>query len=182
MEDQNILVISDTHGNSRLISTLLTNYLKVVTTVVHLGDHARDMVRFVRDKHVDDDLNKIEFHVVNGNTDPLIDIYEERVIEVAGKSIFITHGHNYDVKSNLDRLIERAQELHVDACLFGHTHIPTLFTQNGILFLNPGSATYPHPDTEKGYGLLRISEGPDGTGPVITGKLLPYKDPVGWEF
>jgi putative phosphoesterase len=71
----------------------------------------------------------------------------------------------------LDKLIYKAIELQVDACLFGHTHIPALFTHGGIIFLNPGSTVYPHTGTERGYGLLRISD--EGE---ITGKLINYKE------
>jgi len=168
MSGANILVISDTHGNSGAIGQLLQNYQGMLAAVVHLGDYARDMARYARS---DKDSNI--YYIVNGNTDPLVDAYDERVVEVAGKRIFITHGHRYDVKTKLDNLIYKAQELQVDACLFGHTHLATTFTQDGIVFLNPGSPTYPHPDTERGYGLLRITE--EGT---ISAKLLTYREPV----
>lgn len=164
--EANILVISDTHGNSQAIKRLLENYRGLVAAVVHLGDHARDMVRLART-----DSTPNMFHIVNGNTDPLVESYDERVINVADKRIFITHGHRYSVKSSLDSIVLRAQELQVDACLFGHTHVQTLFTQSSIVFMNPGSPTYPHPDQERGYGLLRISD--EG---VITGKLLTYRE------
>lgn len=168
MEGTNILVVSDTHGNSQAIGRLLENYKGLVTDVVHLGDHARDMVRFSRSE-------SLNFHIVNGNTDPLIAGYDERIIEVAGKKIFITHGHRYNVKTNLESIIYRARELQVNACLFGHTHIQVLFAQDDIIFLNPGSPTFPGSENPRGYALLRISE-----ENAITGKLLTYKEPV-WQ-
>jgi len=140
--------------------------LSSVSDVIHLGDHARDMVRYSRSYD-----GSTAYHITNGNTDPLVEAHKERVIDIGNKRIFITHGHNYSVKSGLDKLIYKAKELQVDACLFGHTHIPTLFTQEDILFLNPGSTVYPYPGTKRGYGLLRISE--DGE---IGGKLLEYKE------
>jgi len=164
----NILVISDTHGNTGAIKNLLDNYQGMVAAVVHLGDYSRDMSRFTRGAEGGEDI----YHIVSGNTDPLVEAYDERVIEVAGKKIFITHGHRYDVKTSLQRLIYKAQELQVDACLFGHTHDATTFTEQGIVFLNPGSPTYPAPEQDRGYGLLRITE--EGT---ITGKLLSYREP-----
>ena len=184
MSGANILVMSDTHGNTKVIKQLLENYQGQVAAVVHLGDYARDMARFARQ-----DADSALYYIVNGNTDPLVEVYDERVIEVAGKRIFITHGHRYDVKSKLDNLVYRAQELQVDACLFGHTHIAVLFTHKNIVFLNPGSLTYPSHDQERGYGLIRISEeNPDDSEsehhemfcPNITGKLLTYRDPV-WQ-
>lgn len=171
MSGANILVMSDTHGNAGVIKQLLENYQGMVAAVVHLGDYARDMARYARS---DKDGNM--YHIVSGNTDPLVTAYDERVIEVADKKIFITHGHRYIVKSGFDNLIYRALELEVDACLFGHTHAQVLFQHAGkdgdIIFMNPGSPTYPPPDAERGYGLLRITD--EG---IITGKLLSYREP-----
>jgi len=163
----NILVISDTHGNAAIINQLLKNYEGMLAAVVHLGDYARDIARFARAEDAS------MFHIVNGNTDPLVEAYDERVIEIAGKRIFISHGHRYSVKTGLDNIMYKARELGVAACLFGHTHVPTLFEEAGILFMNPGSPTYPNPDTPRGYALLRIAE--DGN---ISGKLLEYREPA----
>jgi len=170
MSDANILVISDTHGNIHAIKQLARNYHDSITAVVHLGDHAGDMIR-AAGTAVKNDM----IHIVNGNTDPPLNTYNERVIEIAGKRLFITHGHRYNVKLGLDTLIYRARELQVDACLFGHTHNQALFTQSDIVFLNPGSPSSPHFGTEKGYGLLRISDKGD-----VTGKLLTYREAV-WQ-
>lgn len=166
MNECNILVVSDTHGNSRMIGQLLENYHGALTAAVHLGDNARDMMRYANHPG-------IEIYITNGNTDPLVESYEERVVEISGVRIFITHGHRYGVKTGLDNLIYKAKEIQVDVCLFGHTHIPVCFTQDNILFLNPGSPTYPGPETERGYGMLRISD-----ERAVSGKLLTYKEPL----
>ena len=169
MSASNILVISDTHGNVEVIKQLLENYRGMVSAVVHLGDHARDMLSFAKaDK--DSDM----YHIVNGNVETSGSVYNERVIEMAGKRLFITHGHPYDVKTSLDNLIYKAQELQVDACLFGHTHVALNLVEKGILFFNPGSPTYPRPGQDRGYGLLSISE--EG---AIVGRLLEYRPATG---
>jgi len=156
--------MSDTHGDSGAVKQLLENCKDQVSAVVHLGDHTRDIMRVaVADKAG-------VYHIVNGNTDSFLEAYKDRVIEVGGKRIFITHGHRYDVKIGIDMLIYKARELQVDACLFGHTHVAALFKQSGIVFLNPGSLTNPRPGLKRGYGMLSISE--EGT---IAGKLLVYK-------
>ena len=166
MNGTNILVISDTHGNTQPIRQLLVNYQGMVSAVIHLGDYVRDMAQFATS-----DKDKDMYHIVIGNNDPLIDIYDERVITIGGTRMFITHGHRYHVKFSLKNLIYRAQELDVRVCLFGHTHKPVLFTENNILFLNPGSPSKPYPATDKGYALVRISE--EGK---VTGKLVTYKE------
>jgi len=158
--------MSDTHGNTAAIQGLLSIYQNQVDAVIHLGDNAQDMQRFVST-----DKNSDTFYMVNGNMDSESDDIKERVVEIAGKRIFITHGHHYNVKSKLDNIIYKAQELQVNACLFGHTHNPIMFKQEGILFLNPGSLTYPCPGTERSYGLIFISEDKG-----INGALFSYKE------
>ena len=150
MNDVNILVMSDTHGNRNAVSQLLSTYLDAVSAVIHLGDHSSDISPYAKNTDV-------EFHIVSGNTDPTVPAYTERVIEISGKKIFITHGHKYDVKDEPDKLIYKAAELGVDAFLFGHSHKPIVFEEEGILFLNPGSTTKPAMGTESAYALLRVS-------------------------
>ena len=161
MNDVNILVMSDTHGNRNAVNQLLDAYLKSVSAVIHLGDHSSDIFK----------NENAEFHITSGNTDPFVPSYAERVIEIANKKIFITHGHQYDIKDSLDRLIYKAIELRVDACLFGHTHQPIVFKQDGILFLNPGSTTKPSMGSEKSYALMRIS----AKGEIVA-KLHNFKE------
>ena len=167
MSDTTVLIMSDTHGNSMAIEQLLNDYKGRIATVVHLGDHVDDMLNFIHE-------DTITYHIVSGNTDSFLDIFDERVIELIGKRIFITHGHMYDVKEKLDNLIFKTLEMKVDACLFGHTHVPVLFSKNDTIFLNPGSLAYSSTNTERGYALLRISQ--EG---VVTGNLLAYK-PSDW--
>ena len=159
----NYLIVSDTHGNTRILEQLLENYKSITNTVIHLGDHARDMSRF-KD-------NETVLYIVNGNTDPMIAEYDERVIELDGKRIFITHGHRYGVKSSYTDLIYKAEELDVQACLFGHSHVPVIFKEKGIFFMNPGSPTHPRPGDLPGYALMRIED--DGQ---INGMLMTYKE------
>ena len=49
------------------------------------------------------------------------------------------HGHGYSVKSSLLPLRRRALELDVQLVLYGHTHLPALSEEEGVLFCNPGS-------------------------------------------
>jgi len=164
-EGVNILVMSDTHGNVKAVEQLLESYLATgfVSHVIHLGDHTKDIIPFAAN-------DKEKFHITSGNTDMENPDYKERVIEIAGKRIFITHGHKYGVKTDYFSIKCMVEDENVDICLFGHSHNPISFESNGTFFLNPGSTTYPHPDTNAGYALLRISE--DGE---ISGKLLTYQ-------
>jgi putative phosphoesterase len=46
----------------------------------------------------------------------------------------------------------------VDAILFGHTHQPLIFRENGLLWFNPGSVCLARGDSPKSIGVLRIHD------------------------
>jgi putative phosphoesterase len=163
----NILVISDSHREHLPVRKLLTVYAKQVGAVLHLGDHADDLLRYEKD------FPDIEMLAVPGNCDyPAFDKYEV-VYRAGGAKILLTHGHRQQVKGGFDRLIQYARERKADACLFGHTHEPVMVANSGILFMNPGSLGKPrHPD-KPGYGLLRVSVEGAVSGVLMT---LVYQD------
>ena len=71
--------------------------------------------------------------------------YSEKILKVLReekldcRAILLTHGHGYSVKSSLLPLRRRALELDVQLVLYGHTHLPALSEEEGVLFCNPGS-------------------------------------------
>ena len=146
-----IAVMSDTHGNVQLaVNALIQN--GTVDRLIHLGDHFRDAIE-IGDKtgcHVD---------AVSGNTDldsePWAD--REKLLELDGVRIFITHGDIYKVKQGIDRLLEKAIENDVRVALFGHTHIPMKRKIANILFLNPGCIL--SNNSSNSYALLTLSKG-----------------------
>ena len=168
MSAADILVISDTHGNAEAVRTLLERYSGIVSAVIHLGDNVKDIAPFAKEGK-----DGIIYHIVNGNTDPPAEAYNERVIDIAGKRIFITHGHHFGVKTFLSVLEDKAKDLQVDACLFGHTHAAVTFESDGILFLNPGSTTAPAINHSRGYALLRITEEGAMKAMLFDSKALP---------
>lgn len=127
-----ILVISDTHGRidaaKKLIKDLNPDY------TFHLGDMAEDCKN----------LEKLFPHKViasvKGNNDFFDKTYPtERLAEISGKRFYMCHGHKYNVKSSLLPLEMRGRELGADIILFGHTHVPFLTEDGGVLMMNPGS-------------------------------------------
>lgn len=156
-----ILVISDTHrGTSRLIG-LMHEFSKRVEAVIHLGDNVED-IDFIKKNY------RLPVYVVAGNCDYGSSAPHECVLTIEGKKIFITHGHYYDVKYNEDVVTNRAVELGVDACLFGHTHIPYVQIHNSIVIMNPGSLSEPRGGSKPSYGILKIENG------RILPMVLPY--------
>lgn len=126
-----ILVISDTHGNVNR-AFIAHSRCENVDVLIHLGDGCVD-ANLLREV--------LEIPVINvaGNCDPGCSAPRERVWECEGKRILLTHGDAYQVKSGLDRLRQRAQEVGVDAAFFGHTHQSLLENNSGLLLLNPGT-------------------------------------------
>ena len=142
-----VLVISDSHGNVNRAFTAHTRS-EPVDIVIHLGDGSADadMLREALDVPV---IN------VAGNCDPGSNAPRELVWECEGKRILLTHGDAYQVKSGLSRLRQRAEEIGVDAVLFGHTHQGVLENYSGLLLINPGSlANQSYP---RSYAVLDIT-------------------------
>jgi putative phosphoesterase len=98
--------------------------------------------------------------MVKGNCD--FSTYPEEVIlEIDGHKILVTHGHNYRVKTGLDNLYYRAKELEADIALFGHTHTPYQESEDGILFVNPGSLGSPRlGEPTYAYMILSLNKKP----------------------
>jgi uncharacterized protein len=126
-----ILVISDTHENYTLAFHAI-DMVSPVDAVIHLGDCSTDAEQL---SHVLD----IPLIRVAGNCDLSSDVPREIIWECEGKRLLLLHGDRYNVKSGLSRLEKRAAEVGVDAVLYGHTHIATISTLSGMLFVNPGT-------------------------------------------
>ena len=128
-----VLVISDSHGRaSSMLSLFKTDNFRAV---IFLGDGLRDADRLYEMS------GGVPVYRVSGNCDIMIGetVLSEQLIELSGKKIFITHGHNYSVKSSTERLFETAKRLGADVSLFGHTHTPFYEKRDGIILANPGS-------------------------------------------
>ena len=78
---------------------------------------------------------------VRGNCDRFYEYYDipfpplSREIKLYGKRIVITHGHeaapdDFDLQKG-------------DIFISGHTHVPCLYEEDGVVFCNPGSPSRP---------------------------------------
>lgn len=146
-----ILIISDTHGRISLAEKAIEQFKNNIDMIIHCGDVVID-VKKIKEKY------NIPIEYVKGNCDFDLETPSERFIEVEGKRIMITHGHNYGVKYTKTNLYYAAQEKNVDAVIFGHTHIAEVEEAYGILFINPGSISLPRNGVNS-YAILSVSEG-----------------------
>jgi hypothetical protein len=143
--------MSDTHGNLRLAVQALDE-MAPVDFLVHAGDNYEDASRLAATRDV-------RVVAVTGNCDHHVDGPPEKLLEVNGHRIFVTHGHQYRVKRGLRVLASRALELKADIAIFGHTHLGRAIAVHGVLLLNPGSPHAPVGPHPYAYAILEL----DGT-------------------
>jgi len=121
-------VISDTHG------VLIPEVFKVlsgVDLIIHAGD--------IDTPAVLNDLNRIAPVVaVKGNMDRgnwASHLCETETVEIGPCLLYVLH--------DISRLDLDPSAAGIHAVVHGHTHQPSDALQNGVRFLNPGSATHP---------------------------------------
>lgn len=151
MSETKILLISDTHGfheNLEKVVDLEAPY----DYVLHMGDaESWDPVI--------EDILGMPFEVVAGNCDWASDKPSEKMIEIEGIRIFMTHGHEYYVNTGMGVFNDYAVACGCQVALFGHTHRPYLQQKDGVWIANPGSISRPRQsDKRPSYGVLTIDE------------------------
>jgi uncharacterized protein len=141
-----ILVVSDTHGSPELLLSAVQHAGKT-DMLLFLGDGLRDVAAL-------EGSYEGEVWKVRGNCDYMPYDYYEHFLPLNGASIFMAHGHLYDVKTTLNRMLAKGRELKADVLCFGHTHVPILDKRGNITLLNPGSLR-----NTKTYGLIELKDG-----------------------
>ncbi|MEJ2728557.1 MAG: metallophosphoesterase family protein [Deltaproteobacteria bacterium] len=146
LEHQNsfhIGVISDTHG--RIPSGVLQAF-KNVDLIIHAGD--------IGDQAVLDQLSKIApVAAVRGNMDFgkwAAQLPETEVVEIGQTVLYVLHIVN--------RLDIEPEKSGYKAVISGHTHRPDVHEENGVTFINPGSASYPKFGQPGSVALIQIKE------------------------
>lgn len=124
-----ILVLSDSHGDVFSLNKAL-DMQPGADMVIHLGDGERDFKSCRIDKPA------IQ---VKGNCDWGSDLPAFTVTQEAGYTIYCTHGYAEMVKYGLYNLQSAARGYNADLALFGHTHTPVTYYEDGLWLVNPGS-------------------------------------------
>ena len=131
-----ILVLSDSHNDSIALQTAI-RAVPDAQAVFYLGDGLEDW------HIVEPGLFRLRTAAVRGNCDSFLQrepLYS--IVTVEGRRVYLTHGHKEGVKAGLDRLLQRAAQENCELALFGHTHRPVTGCENGIWYMNPGSARH----------------------------------------
>lgn len=129
-----VLIVSDTHKRNE-------NYFKVVEMhkpdmVIHCGDV--EGCEYAITSAVD-----CPVHIVLGNNDFFSDLPRELELEIAGRRVLVTHGHNYYVSMGNERIKQEAIARGFDIVMYGHTHRPVVDISDDVIAVNPGSLSYP---------------------------------------
>lgn len=146
-----IAVISDSHYETSNIN-LLKKHIKDVNVIIHCGDGAPDI------KILEKDFNG-EIYAVKGNCDISNEYPTERIIELMGVKIFITHGNMYNVKYEYNTIFYKGKTIGADIVLFGHSHKALISNYDGITIMNPGSITFPYGSAKRTMGIIEINDG-----------------------
>jgi len=137
-------VISDTHG---LLHPDAIEAFKGTDLIIHAGDVGKPDIL--------GDLQAIApVEAVRGNMDMddwAQKLPETKLIEVGSVLLYVIHDvYKIDIKP---------AKAGISAIIHGHTHKPSsIEDHNGVLFLNPGSATQPRFNSPASVALLHVKE------------------------
>lgn len=127
------LFVSDSHGDREILVRILKEYESKVDYLFHCGDSELEGT---------DELFQ-HFLGVRGNCDYDPHFPEQIIEETSSDRILVAHGHLVGVRSGIQRLVLKAEEVQANIAAFGHTHELGCEMANGILILNPGSISFP---------------------------------------
>ena len=144
-----ILVLSDSHGNTRGVLEAVTRHPDA-DAAFFLGDGSRDA------DALEAEFPRLPVYRVCGNCDFGTFDPIEGLAPLGGVLFFYTHGQAYSVKDGLDRLAEAAKARGADVALFGHTHVRELTRGVGTAatVFNPGSLR-----DGGSYGVITVTDG-----------------------
>lgn len=144
----NIGIMSDSHGNWAAIDNAVSMAQKV-DAWLHCGDCLPD-AEYLQD------LTSVPVYSVAGNCDwPGPKTTYERIVELEGHKIFMTHGHNYGVRYTQEYIMEAAESQGADIAVFGHTHMVE-YIPGSPLVLNPGSVSRPRDEQRGSFMIMEL--------------------------
>ena len=141
-----ILIVSDTHGRLGNVEMVLEK-VKPIDMMIHCGDIERDeeYLRMIAGCPV---------YMVSGNNDWGLALDRELMIQIGKYRVMATHGHHYSVYYDLNALAQVAKDKGADVVMFGHTHVYMLKKEDGVIYFNPGSTSFPKNGNPATYGVM----------------------------
>lgn len=176
------LVVSDTHGMFPVLKRVILKYGESSDALVFAGDGVGDLaafvnlcakdalclrclppvVAFVRGNN-DSSVFSVQcnLNVDNNSYDDSFGLHlnapRSVVFAVAGKTVFVTHGHEYGAYYSTTGVEQAALDHSASIAIFGHTHFP--FEElHHVYLMNPGSLSYPRNHSKPGFAFLNVTE------------------------
>ena len=146
-----ILILGDTHAQDDIFLRIMS-VEKDIDVMLHTGD-------FEGSEFVYRELSEFPFYYVAGNNDFFTDAPYERIIELDGCRIFMTHGHRYSLHSGYMALRNEAARRGASIAVYGHSHEPVAEYCKGVLMLNPGSTSWPRQENRRPSYIVLTLEG-----------------------
>ncbi|SDH35228.1 hypothetical protein SAMN05192534_104123 [Alteribacillus persepolensis] len=147
------LIMSDSHGAEKEVAEVIERHVHEVDAMIHCGDSELPATSPVLK----------DVYVVEGNCDRPGAFAEDRAEDINGIRVYVTHGHLYNVKMTRVPLSYRAEEKAARLACFGHSHIAEAFTENGVVYVNPGSLLLPRNRPEQTYAIAQFDKGGQAT-------------------
>ncbi len=101
-----------------------------------------------------------DFYMVKGNCDDYGCGLESDIVlnnMPGGHKILLTHGHRYQVKSDMAVLAAISHAKGCDIAVFGHTHMFCDDVQLGVRLLNPGALNFGYM-SPNGFAILTLGD------------------------
>jgi hypothetical protein len=125
------LVCSDIHQEKAFFESLISQYNHSLSGIIFAGDGLPLLYHYPTSNPI---------FAVKGNMDhnfPYPHLHLDFKLDQI--SIFLTHGHHYEVKKNLDFLKAKTVSQSYDLVIFGHTHLFHYEKYEKTIYFNPGS-------------------------------------------
>ena len=155
-ETMKILVVSDSHGDGDTVLKIVEKHYDEIEGLIFLGDGAEEIVEL---SYI---YPNLPIYAVTGNNDRIqrggrVSFPLEQVIEIAGRRIYLTHGHIADYRDVAEAVIARARSEGASIALHGHLHIPNQIDHDDVTLLTPGSIRYPRGGSQPSYMLFSFT-------------------------
>jgi putative phosphoesterase len=144
------VVIADTHipRRARALPGALVPYLERAELILHAGD-------LIFPDLLDELAAYAPVEAVRGNLDPP-GLPETQEFKFGGAKVAMIHDSG-PARGRRARMRRRFPDARI--VVFGHSHIPLLEDEDGLMLLNPGSPTDRRRQPRHTFALLRAKEG-----------------------
>ena len=160
MDSKKLLVVSDSHGNTKALKTIF-NWAKektppndTICATVFLGDGLKDLQTASAETGF-----YCNWAQIRGNNDFDIQEADTAVFDFVNYRFFICHGHRYNIYGGYQALVSAARYNGANVVLFGHLHVPIKKTLNNTLLINPGSVSFPRSNKGTSFAVIECKEG-----------------------